>query len=145
MELSVLEGDARTPIPSPLVSEGTLRVIGLLAASSSIEQPGLIGLEEPENGVYPRRIELIAEYLLTRTRVGRSQFVVTSPSPVLVDLIPAENLFVCQQNERSTAVSALSSWGSRYRRGHAIAEKANDPDELDLLSLRLLRGEFNDR
>lgn len=143
VELSVLEGDARTPIPSRLVSEGTLRVIGLLAASSSIEHPSLIGLEEPENGIHPRRIELIAEYLLTRVRVGRSQFVVTSHSPVLLDLIPAESLFVCQQIDRSTTVSAFSSSGPLYRRGQ-IAEKLSDPAEEDVLSLRLLRGEFDD-
>jgi hypothetical protein len=52
------------------VSEGTLRLIGLLALQGVKMPPTLIGFEEPENGVHPRRISLIAEFLNLTPAVG---------------------------------------------------------------------------
>src|SRR5271165_1076393 len=46
--------EGRTLIPARVVSEGTLRILGLLALAGATEPPALIGLEEPENGVHPR-------------------------------------------------------------------------------------------
>ena len=41
-------------VPARVLSEGTLRVLGLLALSGIGEGPALVGFEEPENGVHPR-------------------------------------------------------------------------------------------
>src|ERR1700679_1660190 len=86
VELRLREGN--TLIPARVVSEGTLRILGLLALAGASEPPALIGLEEPENGVHPRRLQLIAELLQTRAELGETQMIVTTRSPLLVDQIP---------------------------------------------------------
>lgn len=69
---------------SRLVSDGTLRVLGLMAA---LAEPGagLIAFEEPENGVHPQRVELIARMLVAAGIDAREpkQIIVTTHSPVL--------------------------------------------------------------
>src|SRR5207249_981442 len=54
VELQVREGSM--PIPARVLSEGTLRILGLLALGGAKDPPALIGFEEPENGIHPRRI-----------------------------------------------------------------------------------------
>lgn len=88
-----------------------LRILGLLAAGSSPTPPSLIALEEPENGVHPRRIELIAEYLRTQARRGASQLIVTTHSPTLLDQLPAASLYVVTRDHGSTTVLPYTSWG----------------------------------
>ena len=41
-------------LPSRVLSEGTLRMLGLLALTGAVSAPSLVGFEEPENGVHPR-------------------------------------------------------------------------------------------
>ena len=76
VELCLKEGGI--PVPARVLSEGTLRLLGLLALSGAKEAPALVGFEEPENGIHPRRIQLIAELLRTRARLGQTQYVVTT-------------------------------------------------------------------
>jgi predicted ATPase len=64
-EVELLVYENGIPISSRLLSEGTLRLIGLLSISSGDDRPSVICFEEPENGVHPRRIKMIAEYLKT--------------------------------------------------------------------------------
>ena len=61
VELRLKEGGVA--IPARVLSEGTLRMLGLLALTGVDDAPALVGFEEPENGVHPRRIQLIAELL----------------------------------------------------------------------------------
>lgn len=96
VELRLLEG--QIAIPARVVSEGTLRILGLLALQGAKAPPCLLGFEEPENGVHPRRIQMIANYLKTRAN-GPTQIIATTHSPMLIDLIPPECLFVCQKNK----------------------------------------------
>ena len=69
VELRLREGGVA--IPARVLSEGTLRMLGLLALTGVDEHPALVGFEEPENGVHPRRIQLIAELFTSRSS-GRS-------------------------------------------------------------------------
>ena len=66
-----------------MVSEGTLRILGLLALAGAKEVPGPVGFEEPENGIHPRRLQLVAELLRTRAELGETQMIVTTHSPLL--------------------------------------------------------------
>lgn len=54
-------------IPSKLLSDGTLRILALIAISYDPEFYGLIILEEPENGVHPGRIPQIVSLLRDMT------------------------------------------------------------------------------
>ena len=109
VELHLLEHDI--PIPASVLSEGTLRVLGLLALGGVKEPPALLGFEEPENGIHPRRIRLVAELLKTYPSRGNTQIIVTTHSPILPDLIPEESLFVCRKDEDCTAIQPFHTLG----------------------------------
>ena len=131
--LRLLEGN--TQIPTSVLSEGTLRILGLLALGGVKEPPGLIGFEEPENGIHQRRLRLIAS-LLKNLASGDTQVIITTHSPLLVDLIPHESLYVCRKPQGSTVIEPFSDW--------ELLEKAMDDEEEDLsVSERIQRGDFD--
>lgn len=140
VELKILEGN--TPIPARVVSEGTLRMLGLLALGAAKERPALIGLEEPENGINPRRIRLIAEYLKARA-TGGAQMIVTTHSPVLLDQIPTESLFLCQKANGRTRIVPLTEWEPLFRPGiKEILDHEEGQNALPV-SQRIQRGDFD--
>jgi predicted ATPase len=102
VELGVREGGR--VIPARLLSEGTLRLLGMFALVGQKAPPALVGLEEPETGIHPGRLGLIAHYLKTRKFIGESQFIVTTHSPHLPDLLPPEFLYVCRKREGRTRI-----------------------------------------
>jgi predicted ATPase len=142
VEIKILEGDA--VIPARVVSEGTLRVLGLLSLGSTREPLSLVGFEEPENGIHPRRIRMIAELLKSRAEQHAGQLIVTTHSPLLPDLIPDENLYVCRKTEGQTRITPFASWGEIARRAtidgalEETGEGAKTP-----VSARILRGDFD--
>lgn len=72
---------------SRIVSEGTLRVLALCTIAVNPWSGSLLAFEEPENGVHPRRIELIVD-LLTSLAIDRGrQVIVTTHSPLLCDAV----------------------------------------------------------
>lgn len=140
VELSVRENGVS--IPARVLSEGTLRLLGLLALTGAGETPGLVGFEEPENGVHPRRIELIAELLRTRKRVGGTQYIVTTHSPTLLDRLPQELLYVARREAGGTAIDRFLTWGPLGRRSD-IDRALTAEDEGEPVSRRLLRGDLD--
>jgi predicted ATPase len=50
-------------LPARLVSDGTLRLLALLTALRMEPRPSLIGIEEPENGIYPGRLLALVDVL----------------------------------------------------------------------------------
>ena len=129
-------------IPARVLSEGTLRLLGLLAIG---EAPSLVGFEEPENGVHPRRIRLIAELLRTRASLGRTQYVVTTHSPVLPDLLPDDSLLAVRRDERRTRIDPFSAWGPLGHLGCSedVGRALDDGEESLSVSQRILRGDFD--
>jgi predicted ATPase len=71
-----------TEYSSRVISEGTLRVLALCAIAANPWRSSLVAFEEPENGVHPARIEVIADLLLSLG--SETQLLVTSHSPTLV-------------------------------------------------------------
>jgi predicted ATPase len=139
VELRLREGE--TLIPARVVSEGTLRILGLLALAGAKEPPALVGFEEPENGVHPRRLQLIAELLQTRAETGETQMIVTTHSPLLVDLIPDEYLYVCRRRDGSTEIEPFTSF--KLWRGREISEALEDEEEPLSVSAQILRGDLD--
>ena len=129
-------------IPARVLSEGTLRVLGLLALSSIGEGPALVGFEEPENGIHPRRIQLIAELLKTRATSGGTQYIVTTHSPILPDLLPDDSLLAVRRDKRRTRIDPFSTWGP-LGRNKDIGRTLNDGEEDLPVSQRILRGDFD--
>ncbi|EFK07330.1 RecF/RecN/SMC N-terminal domain protein [delta proteobacterium NaphS2] len=142
VELRLIESGI--PIPARVLSEGTLRLLGLLALTGAKEPPSLIGFEEPENGIHPRRIRLIAELLKTRASFGHTQYIVTTHSPLLPDLVEDETLYICRKEDGMTRMEPFSTWGPLGRKrdiDEALLD-GEEPEELTI-SERMLRGDFD--
>ena len=88
LDLSVSQDG--TPYSSRVVSEGTLRVLALCAILVNPKPPSLLALEEPENGVHPRRVELIAEMLTNLAHQRGRQVIVTTHSPGFCNAVLGE-------------------------------------------------------
>ena len=141
VELNLREGEKR--ISARGLSEGTLRILGLLALVSAKELPALIGFEEPENGVHPRRIRRIARFLETRMLLEDIQFIVTTHSSLLPDLIPTESLYVCRKVNGNTEIEPFTMMhiGPLWKKPD-IEDVLGDESELSP-SERILRGDFD--
>lgn len=140
-ELRVLE-DGRA-ISARLLSDGVLRMLGLFLACGLEQKSTLVGLEEPDNGIYARWLDLVAKYLTTQQFLGDSQLIVTTHSPGLLDLLPPASLYVCRQRDGRT-------WVQRYLETPAGKTSARDrgvpldpEDEPTAVSGQVLRGNFD--
>jgi predicted ATPase len=142
VELQLVEDGVA--VPARLVSEGTLRMLGLLALGGAKEAPTLVAFEEPENGIHPRRIELIARFLDARTDDGQTQFIVTTHSPILADRVPQESLFVCRREGGQTRIEPFVNEEGELFRAARISEGLSDPGEGEPpVSEKILRGDFD--
>lgn len=70
---------------SRIISEGTLRVLALCSIVVNPWSGSLLAFEEPENGVHPRRLELIAQLLISLAIEQKRQVIVTTHSPLFCD------------------------------------------------------------
>ena len=141
VELRLKEGGVA--IPARVLSEGTLRMLGLLAINGVDEAPALVGFEEPENGVHPRRVQLIAELLKTNKGLKQSQYIVTTHSTILPDLLTDDSLFAVRRSNGRTRIDPFTTWGSLARRSE-ISQVLSDDQEGLPVSARILRGDFDE-
>lgn len=93
------------------VSEGTLLVLGLLAALYATERPSVILLDDLDRGLHPRAqrdlIELLRGLLVTNPDL---QIVATTHSPYLLDCIePQEVRMTYLRDDGSTACDSLTN------------------------------------
>lgn len=87
-------------------SDGTLRVAGIVTALLQEPPVPLIGIEEPELTVHPGAIPLLYDFLKQASR--RSQVLVTTHSPELLDQMEAEEVRVVVRGPDGTTVSPMS-------------------------------------
>ncbi len=110
-------------IPATRLSDGTLRFLCLMAALFHPDPPPLICIEEPEIGLHPDALQLVAEALQEASQ--RTQIIVTTHSEALVDALTAvpESILVCEKDfDNSTRIERLDAgrlarWLERYRLG----------------------------
>lgn len=140
VELRLREG--KKSMPARVVSEGTLRLLGLLALGGAKDSPALLGFEEPENGIHPGRIELVADYLKTQAAAGESQLIVTTHSPLLLDMLPDGSLFVCRKRDGRTLIEPYAGAGDLFRT-QALRQALDAEDGRLPVSARILRGDFD--
>ena len=141
-EVELFVRERNVPIPARILSEGTLRMLGILALAGADEPPSLVGFEEPENGVHPGRIELIAEFLRTRLFVGTTQYIVTTHSPILLDMLPGRSLFAARKIGRETRIDSFTTWGPLGQRKD-IDRSIEGLESVLPVSERIRRGDFN--
>ena len=83
------------------LSDGTLRFICLATALHQPEPPATIVIDEPELGLHPYAISMLAD--LISSAAERTQVVVSTQSPTLLDNFePADIIVVNRQKAKST-------------------------------------------
>jgi predicted ATPase len=82
------------------LSDGTLRVLGLLTALYQHPRPTLIAIEEPEQTVHPGILEMLAEVM--REVSGLSQVIVTTHSPDFIDFFSHDKIIAVQMTNSVT-------------------------------------------
>jgi predicted ATPase len=87
-------------------SDGTLRVAGIIAALIQRPYVPVIGIEEPELTVHPGAIPLIHDFI--QEAANRSQVILTTHSPELLELVNPEDVRVVEKIGGITRVSVIS-------------------------------------
>lgn len=122
-ELIEQEGASSCLIPATRLSDGTMRFLCLLAMLCHPTPPPLICIEEPEIGLHPDIIPLVAELLISASH--RTQLIVTTHSDILLDALTKvpEAVVVCEKHQGSTQMrrlqaDELAKWLTKYRLGN---------------------------
>lgn len=82
--------------------------------------PSTIILDEPELGLHPYAIEILAELIQAASQ--RTQVIVSTQSPALVDCFKVENVIVVNRKDRASIFQRLnaadfSAWLDDYSLG----------------------------
>lgn len=95
------------PVPATRLSDGTLRFLCLVSILCHPSPPPLICIEEPEIGLHPDILPIVAELLIEASH--RTQVIVTTHSDILVDALShvPEAVLVCEKESNATSVRRL--------------------------------------
>jgi len=92
----------KIPISAWGMSDGTLGLLAYLATIYQPDPPTLLSFEEPENYIHPHLLGLVVELLKNASK--RSQILVSTHSPYLVDLLEPEDIFIVEKKNGKTEV-----------------------------------------
>jgi predicted ATPase len=115
--------EQQSEIPGWLLSTGTLRVLTLLAVLRHPSPPPLLCIEEIENGLDPRTLNLIVEEIHRATQSGKTQVICTTHSPYFLDLLPLSSIIVVERDESGQPTftrpdeKALGEWATKFAPG----------------------------
>jgi predicted ATPase len=119
----VREHRLSAPLPSVRMSDGTLKFLCLLAVLLHPEPAPLVCIEEPEQGLHPDAIQIVAQAL--REASERMQLIVTTHSRELIDAFSdePESVLVCERGAddgtqcRRLVSADLDEWLEQYTLG----------------------------
>jgi len=116
------ERGLKRPVPGTRLSDGTVQLLCLLAILCHPEPPPLVVIEEPELGLHPDALGLVAELLLEASQ--RMQLIVTTHSDALVSELSdvPESVLVCERDDDGTHLKRLDKgrlkeWLEEYMLG----------------------------
>ena len=122
VQFFIYEDGLNDPIPSSRLSDGTIRFLAILAALLTPKPPRLLCIEEPELGIHPDALGLLAEMLVGASE--RMQLIVTTHSDVLISALSnhVNSVVVCENNGNGTVLQRLDAerlapWLEKYRLG----------------------------
>ena len=159
-------GADRTRHPAHSLSDGALRFLALAVLEEDSRSEGLLCLEEPENGIHPKRIPAILEILKDMavdidqpvdSENRLRQVLINTHSPGVVGNVPPESLVIAtpqtiiakQGNYSATKLSSLSgTWRAEKAHmdhvslGHVLEylSAANPARASSLMSAALNKG-----
>ncbi len=101
------QASSTSTFPLKLESDGTLRVLGILAACYQRPPRPLLVLEEPELTVHPDALSRLWEEIQTASE--HSQVILTTHSPDLLDMCTAEQLRVVEKTPGTSRVGPVDA------------------------------------
>ena len=135
VQLAVWWRSCRKPHAAPDLSDGTLRFLFLLAALANPHPAALVAIDEPETGLNPSMLPIVAEY--AAEAADRTQVILSSHSPEFLDcfsnLEPSVTAVHWQEGETRLfplPPERLRTWLERYRLGELFT--SGDLDNLAL-------------
>ncbi len=99
----ILKYNNGVELPSWRVSDGTLRLLAIMAVAYLIDEDEILLLDEPENGIHPLALQSI--FGATSSAYG-SQVIVATHSPALLALASPEQV-LCLAKDREGAVDII--------------------------------------
>lgn len=123
----------KAPIPATRISDGTIRFMAILALLLSSSPPPLLCIDEPELGLHPDAVSLLADLLVSASQ--RMQLIVTTHSDALVSALTehANSVLVCEHRGGTVLErvdpNKLMHWLDKYRLGEVwrIGELGGNP------------------
>ncbi len=122
IQLAIQWKSSSQPHAGQDLSDGTLRFLFLLTVLASPDPATLIAIDEPEVGLHPSMLPIVAEY--AAEAASRTQVVMTSHSPVFLDAFSnvGPQVTLLHWEEGQTHLFPLSSeamekWLAEYRLG----------------------------
>ena len=122
VQLYLHESGLQAPTPATRLSDGTIRFVALLATLLHPSPPFVVCIEEPELGLHPDAVALLAELLIEAS--DRMQLVVTTHSDALVSALTSQPdaVVACERPGAGTELhrldpEKLASWLEEYRLG----------------------------
>jgi predicted ATPase len=102
------------------LSDGSLRFICLTTALLQPNLPSTIIIDEPELGLHPYAIEILAELIEATSK--RTQLIIATQSPTLIDYFQPEDIIVVNRENGASVFKhlckeELSSWINDYSLG----------------------------
>ncbi|MDR0902428.1 MAG: AAA family ATPase [Opitutaceae bacterium] len=123
VQINLFEDGLDSPVPATRLSDGTIRFLALLAILLSADRHPLVCIEEPELGLHPDALPILADLLKEASE--KTQLVVTTHSDALVSEFSdqPESVLVCEHMAgEGTTLTRLSRdklafWLEKYRLG----------------------------
>lgn len=121
VQIFLHEEGLNSPVPATRLSDGTIRFLAMAALLVTPTPPPLICIEEPELGLHPDALAVVAEMLVSAS--ARTQLIVTTHSDALVSALTehVDSVLVCEYRggTQLTRLDAgrLQRWLERYRLG----------------------------
>ncbi|MEG4490225.1 AAA family ATPase [Microcoleus sp. D3_18_C4] len=120
VQIFIRETGLIQPIPATRLSDGTLRYLFLIALLLDPTPPPLICIEEPEIGLHPDILPVVAEMLIEASQ--RTQLIVTTHSDALVSALSPESVLICDRDDRGSHLNRLDperlkKWLENYTLG----------------------------
>ena len=108
------------PFQPSQFSDGTLRFICMATALQQINPPATILIDEPELGMHPYAISVLADLINAATHL--TQVILATQSPVLLDHFEPESVVVVNRTEGHSSferldADALKEWLAEYSVG----------------------------
>ena len=87
-------------VPATHLSEGVLLMLAYLAILYSPVPPRLLLIEEPENGIHPKRLQEVLTILRQLvSEQQHTQVILTTHSPYVLDSFQPEEVTLCRKND----------------------------------------------